>query len=252
MKAKPRKSNLSVSFLRVIVLVVFAAFIAFIGYEKIIEILKHSTYFKIKDIWYESSLRSIESSELAVLKGKSLLTVDLKKVQEQLQRRYPQYRQLQVVKRYPNQVLVVARQRFPFAKLRLAGKTLTLDDKSVILSAGGNNENNLPLIMGVESVRGRIAAGSQIDGVDLRVAMAIITMAQSDRVLSYFPIIKIDVSNLSEIHFFLSNNLKIIVDQDRLEHKLKMLALVLSQTKLEKDNVGYIDLRFKEPVLGKK
>ena len=46
--------------------------------------------------------------------------------------------------------------------------------------------------------------------------------------------------------------LKIIVDRDNIPHKMKILELVLSQAKPDFEGVQYIDLRFKEPILGKK
>lgn len=252
MRSKAKKTGFSVSFLKIIVLGVFALFAVLVCNDQTISLLKHSPYFKIKDIWYESSLKSIESSALANLKGKSLFSVDLTEIQKQLQSRYPQYKQLQVLKRFPNQVLVVARQRYPLARLRLAGKTLTLDEKGVILATAGDSDDQLPLIIGVNTVRGKITAGSLLESPDLRAALSIVRISKTDKILSNFRIAKIDVDNLSEINFYLANNLKVIVDQDQLEHQLKMLGLVLSQAKLDQENVKYIDLRFKEPILGKK
>ena len=49
-----------------------------------------------------------------------------------------------------------------------------------------------------------------------------------------------------------ASNLKIIMDEDDLDHELKMLSLVLSQAKVDANNIKYIDMRFKEPILGKK
>ena len=60
---------------------------------------------------------------------------------------------------------------------------------------------------------------------------------------------KIDVDNLKEIDFHLSNGLKIIVDKTDIERKMNTLAMVLSRNRLDTEQVKYIDLRFKDPIL---
>ena len=249
---KNKKSGLSVTFFRSIIFGIFAIFLVFVFCERMLVFLKSSDYFTIKDIWYESSLQSIESSELAGLKGKNLLQVDLKKIENQLQWRYPQYKHLMVLKRFPSQILVVAQKRFTFAQVRIAGHHATVDDKGAVVAAAGDLDSRLPLITGVSTPKSKITAGSLIENRELQLALRIIQVCQSDRVLAAYRISKIDVSNLSEIYFYIANNLKIVIDQENLDQKLKMLRLVLSQAKLEANGVKYIDLRFKEPVLGKK
>ena len=64
--------------------------------------------------------------------------------------------------------------------------------------------------------------------------------------------INIHVDNLLKIYFHLSNGLQVIVDQERIDQKIKLLAFVLAQKKIDLEQTKYIDLRFKEPVLGKK
>ena len=60
------------------------------------------------------------------------------------------------------------------------------------------------------------------------------------------------MENLSKIHLVIGRNLDIIVDKDRIQDKLKNLELIFTQGKLDLSTVKYIDLRFNEPVLGKK
>ena len=252
MRNKNKRSKSSTSILKNFVIAIFTFFALFVFYKKGIYFLRHSDYFTVKDIWYESSLKSIESSELSNLKGKSLLQIDLKKIQRQLELRYPQFGQLRVLKRFPNQILVVAQKRSPFAQARIEARNITLDEKGVVLSTTEGLDNHLPLITGVSALRARILAGSLIESRDLQLALTVIKIFKTDKVLSKYRIFKIDVSNLSEIYFYIVDNLKIIIDEEDFDHKLKMLGLLLSQAKLEPNSVRYIDLRFKEPILGKK
>ena len=50
----------------------------------------------------------------------------------------------------------------------------------------------------------------------------------------------------------LSSDLNIMIDKDGVNRKLKLLPLVLSQNKIDVKEIKYIDLRFQEPLIGKK
>ena len=116
----------------------------------------------------------------------------------------------------------------------------------------GDPDGRLPLITGLRLPKGRMTIGSLIENEDLQVALGIIRVFRTERALVSYKISKIDVGNLSEIYFYLTESLKVIIDEENFRHKLRILALVLSQAKSELNTVKYIDLRFKEPILGKK
>ena len=220
--------------------------------RNIMDFLKTSDYFTVKEIWYESSLRFMESNEMTGLKGRNIFDVDLTRVEKQLRMRYPQFAQLRVLKRFPNQILVVARQRTPLAQTQLGAKMIMLDDKGVILSIESELDNQFPFIVGTGSFKGRVATGILIENVDIQLALKIIKFFKADKILSMYRISRMDVSNLSQISFYILGDVKIMMDQENFYHQLKMLSLVLSQAKLDADTVKYIDLRFKEPILRKK
>jgi cell division septal protein FtsQ len=62
----------------------------------------------------------------------------------------------------------------------------------------------------------------------------------------------VDVDNLSKVSFNIGPMLQIILDKEDSARKLEMLVSLISQKKLDFREVKYIDLRFKEPVVGKK
>ena len=251
MGSKNKKTSASSGIFRMIVLMVFFAFILFVIGRAVWSYLRQSDYFKITDIWYEASLKSIESSELAGLKGKNLLSVNLEKIQKQLQFRYPQYRQLTVLRRFPNQILVVAKRRAFFAQTKINHHSVTIDEKGTIVSLNAESDEMLPFIAGISSAKGRLQVGAFIDSYQLQLALNIIRAFQSEKLLSAYRISRVDIGNLSEINFYIVENLKVIIDQDNYAAKIRMLGFLLSRIKPEED-IKYIDLRFKEPILGKK
>jgi hypothetical protein len=42
------------------------------------------------------------------------------------------------------------------------------------------------------------------------------------------------------------------LDREKIAQRIKVLGVVLSQGNLDMDHVKYVDLRFKEPIIGKK
>ncbi len=238
--------------LRYLLTFVFLVFIVFVVYQKAISFLSASNYFTIRGIMYPPALKFLATSEINNLKGKSLLTVDLEKMQKQMQARYPQFAQMRILKRFPDQIVVIAKERLALAAVKLRGQNFIIDKEGVIMSKEEGNADSLPLIVGASAGSSRLTAGSTLRGSDVQTAMRIIQTFHSSKALSGYPIIKLDVTRFPQTSFYLTEDLKVIVNQEDMNYKLRILSLLLSQAKKELGDVKYIDLRFKEPILGKK
>jgi len=248
--------------------------------------LKNSSLFKIKTVVVsDPSMQFIKASRLVNLKGKSIFALDLKPLTEKLQAQYPEIAQIKLLKRFPDQIAVATKRRVAFAQVRMRNKDITVDGQGVILSMGLSVSplQDLPLIVGVDSQKAWASPGRQLQGQDIKTALTLIKVFRSNKYLSVYKILKIDVKNLSQIEFYMTDidvrtnhatlskkkdveirttsigipftevsALKGIVDQNNLFDKIQMLSLMLSQAKLKLDEINYIDLRFKEPIIGKK
>jgi len=251
--AKRKKTKvIRPSVIKPIIVGLLAVVIGLIICNRTLLLVRHSEYFKIKTINVDPALSFINKRGLENLKGKSIFLVDLKKVQRRLQFKYPQISQLRIVKRLPDQISVLAKQRFPFAQVHLKNRTLTLDDKGVVVSTAGSQDKKLPLVLGMTSDYKRIALGRLLEGKDVQIVLKIIKAFGVNKALSSYRLLRIDVKNLSKINVYLSDNLKVILDGNEVDQKIKVLGLVLSQGELDLKHVAYIDLRFKELTIGKK
>lgn len=228
----------------VIIALVFAT-------QKAAQALFESPYFRIKTIEIDQALSFIDKRHLNVLKGKSVFTVDLKRLEKDLRTQYPQMSQIKIIKRFPNRILIVAKKRLPFARASIQAGTVLIDDQGVILSVGSSADKRLPLILGVTHHK-RITPGVSLGGEDTLAALHIIKEFKDNNTRLPYHLTQVDVANRWDIIFYLSNNLKIIVDRNDIGRKMDLLALVLSENQLTRENVKYIDLRFKEPILGTK
>lgn len=207
--------------------------------------------FKIASITVDPTLSFLDKKELSKLYGRNIFTLDIKEFHRRLSLRYPQMTELKIVRRFPNQISIVAQKRKPALQLQGRSKVLVVDEQGVVLSALNKTSNKLPLLKGVGGVRDNVI-GKTIGGDKLEVALSILDRFEKEVALRPYQILQIDVSNLSKIHFGLSNGLSIIVDSLRIDHNIRVLGMLVTDEKIKPEEINYVDLRFKEPVVGKK
>jgi cell division septal protein FtsQ len=215
-------------------------------------LLRSNDYFRIRSVTIDASLEFINKDDLKPLLGENIFAVRLQKVQSKLSNKYPQASDLKVVRRFPNQIAVIAKQRFPFVQIPVAGKAVILDDQGVVLSLEEKGDKKFPQIIGVKQHGQEVVRGLPFDGPDMAAALAIVKNFQAEKSLSSYQIESVNVENMSKVYFTLLDNPDVIVDQDKIAHGIKVLSVVLSQGQLDLKQVKYIDLRFNEPIIGKK
>ena len=225
--------------------------VVFFGARQATQALFDFRYFKIKTVEIDRTLSFLDKRDFASLNGKSIFNVDVVRFQRSLMDKYPQMAQANMTRKFPDRILVLARKRAPFAQVYIQNKTFLIDDQGIILFGAPEKGEELPLISGIFSRR-RITTGSALGGESTLLALNIIKGFQNNHSFSPYVVKKIDVDNLKEIDFHLSNGLKIIVDKTDIERKMNTLAMVLSRNRLDTEQVKYIDLRFKDPILGTK
>ncbi len=238
--------------IKIVVAVLLALVIGWSIYIGIAKFIIRSNYFKVKAVILDSSLEFISRRDVSKLIGKNIFTIDLQKVQDKLSRRYPQVDRIRIIKQFPNQLLITARKRLPFAQVSIQNKIVTIDEYGVILSSTTSRKNSLPFITGGRLINKQIIPGISLKNRRISTAIRIIDTFANVSALDSYSINNIDVNNLSKIYLRFSNGLNVIVDRDNLKKKANVLGILLSQGKLDLKKVRYIDLRFKDPVIGKK
>jgi len=196
-----------------------------------IYLLQKSDYFRIQSVVIDPSLQFINKRDLKSLMGKNIFTVDLKATQRKLSYKYPQASQLKVMKRFPNRIGVVAKQRLPFAQVQMKNRTVILDQEGVVLSAQEERDKDIPVVIGTKSNDQKLVWGLPLRGSDIQMALKIAKLFEANSSLSSYAILEINVENFSKIYFTLSNHLQIIVDRDKIAQKIRVLGFVLSQGK---------------------
>ncbi len=247
-----------IRFFQVLLIMVIVAFAGFLIFNNTRHFLYHTDFFAVKEVVKSPSLSFISSRYLQNLLGRNIFTIDLKKVQQQLQKQYPHIDQLRVVRGFPNRLYLDARTRDPLVWARMGGQPFFLDKKAIVLPVE-KSTSSFPEILGLDQQR-RFVVGKPLAGTRIRVALDIVRTIQSDAYLSAYAVKKVDVQHLSRIGVTLESaqiplmsiRFSVIMDDDRISQKVKTLGILLSQGNLNPQEIKYIDLRFKEPILARK
>lgn len=252
MGRRSKRRQVSNKLFQKIIIVIFAVFLAFVLYQKTHTLLRQSEYFLIKEVLANSSSKDLKARLVKEFKGKNIFVVDVVKIHQRLRARYSHIEDLRIIKKFPDKILVVAKKRIPFAQVKYNKNILILDRKGTVISKSSTFDRSLPYIIGIDERRFALDLGARIRDNRLTAAVDVLEAFKNDARFLSLPVERIDVKNLSQIYVYLPRDLKVIVDKEDIKGKLTKLHLVVSQKQLDMDKISYIDLRFKEPTLGRK
>ncbi len=245
-----KKTSINISAVTVIRLIIFLliGLIAFNAYARTVEFLTTSPMFAVKDVLIDASIQFIDTQELRQLQGRNMFKISLKRLEKQIAFQYPQIAQLRIVREWPDRIKVLAKKRDTLGQIALKGKYLLVDTEGVALyyvpQALG-----LPQIKGIMMSRSNIVLGALLKGKEIEIAAQVLNTFRLSPVLGKIIVNSIDVGNLSKIDVTIAATVHVLVDQDDLSGKLRVLEMLLSQNKIDFHKVQYIDVRFKEPVI---
>jgi len=236
---------------KIIVLALFVSFLAILTVKGVADTIKNSDMFRIRGVLKAPSLQHIDSRYLETLRGKNIFDVDLSAVQRRLQSQYPEIDQLKVIRRFPDKISLMAKKREPFARVGNDRRTVLVDREGVVLSFDKSSEFAIPRIDGIP-VSMDVVLGRHLRSQELGLALNIIETVQEESNLARYQIVSLDVGNLSQIRVALSNGVNVIMDRDHIQTKVRNLGILMAEGNLRWNEINYIDLRFKEPLLGQK
>jgi len=252
-KSKPRAKGGGwfIPLAKWLILTVFTVAAVFYLTRMTVRFMKRAPLFRVDEVVMDPGLHMIDRGALEKFQGRSIFEVDIAALQKTLQARYPQVDRIRVLRRFPNELIIMAEPREPFAVVQTGDQAMIVDRQGVVLSLSADEPPPLPRIRGVDALVAP-ALGQPIHRKDLAVGLSIISSVAGRDRWNLTDIKDIDVGNMSMIPLNFNNGLQVIMDQDQVPHKVRQLDIVLNQLQLDLKDVNYVDLRFKEPVLGTK
>jgi cell division septal protein FtsQ len=243
--------KIAVKILQYFMIVVCVAFVIFVIWQATVNYMRTSSIFKVRKVVSHQSLQFIRTQTLDRLIGQSIFDVNLAYVQRKLQGEYPQIDHLRIYRQFPDRIYIDAVRRDPFAVVVLKHQQLLVDKDGAVLGFSVPSNTKLPVITGLNFDQ-IPTPGKPLHHPDLTLAISIILAVKENPKLESMPVVSLDLTNLSKIQAVLANQLKIIFAEENVQQKIQMLGIVMSQGKIKLEEVNYIDLRFREPLTGKK
>ena len=214
--------------------------------------LQTAPLFRIQEVTTDPDVQFLQAKILGRLRGQNIFSIDLNRLHREIRSLFPQIYDLGIERRFPDTIHINAKRREPFAQVLVKQNYLTIDEEGVVIFIDHKPAPKLPLIKNSNLEKRRVLLGSKLATLEIKAAIATLEAFYNNNGLSKYPISEIDVENLSKISFNIGPTLEIILDKDDIAQKLEMLVFLIAQKKLDFREVKYIDLRFKEPVVGKK
>ena len=219
--------------------------------------ITNSDCFQIQRVKIKGDSGWLEESVGFLLK-RSLLYADLSKAERVLRNEHPEIETIVLSKLWPDTVYIRFSLKIPLAALE--GRQLLIDRKGFLLDGRkyADAVTGLPLIYGLSrnDIRG---AGRLYPDNKLLSAVRIIELFSRLENSGNYKLIKVDVSRMPESEIFIQKKcrqgdclIKVNVGENSYPEKLKIFQIFLKKADFDWSNVNYIDLRFKEPIVGLK
>ncbi len=178
----------------------------------------------------------------------NLWDLDIQALAAELKRQQPWLKEVRVVRQLPNAVQVEAIPRIPVAQVRLT-RWHSVDQEGFLLPPGSAAaSDDLVRFSGTGPA---LSVGKANTDERLLLALQILQKLRRSRVLGSRWLTEINVADPQQIRFIVDGELEVRCgSEDELDAHLARLRASLRAVSQQSMPVRYIDLRFKEPVVG--
>jgi cell division septal protein FtsQ len=211
-----------------------------------------SPYFIVEDLIVigRKSGCSVNYSDFEqMVVGRNIFKLDLSAIRSYMLNNYHELLNLQLTRAFPNTIIAIIALRKPIAEL-YQEYYYPVDQDGVILSdVKDYPDGKLPIISGIRADLSR-QIGTITSSKRVKKALTLLKALNSSGILGEHTLVEIDISNIRNAIFFLEDGLEIKIGHENFALRLANLKKVLQNPKLRPADIRYIDLRFKEPVIG--
>jgi len=183
--------------------------------------------------------------------GQNLLAIDLEALAAKLKAQRPQLKRVRVIRRLPNTLQVEVIKRTPVAQIR-HGQWHPVDAEGFIFpEANPAPWNHLVILKGVGSPHASLRIGAENTSERLLLALRLVAALRRSPVLMGHRVTVVDVSDPRSLNFVMDDEIEIRCgDETHLATALERLRAVLRRVAGNALAIRYIDVRFKDPVIG--
>ncbi len=255
---KKRRPELPVKSV-ILLVIIFLAFAFIIGY--IWKVLTTADYFSVKNVVVRNS-----DNQFDYLKGRNILSLNLKYEARKAFLKCPDCRKVRFARVLPDTIVVDYLKRKAVALVKFY-RNFAVDEQGVLFYPGETEEAaELPVVYGLETKIFAPRAGFSYKRSELGLALSILNEFKLNKSFSGLTIKRIDVGSPGSAGFFLGlprqavnytlaapqgewQGFEVRIGASNIRQKMLILGGLVLQERREWNNLNYIDLRFKEPLI---
>jgi len=214
-----------------------------------------SDYFRLKQVEIKDTfldqrgMQTIYNYVSNSYKGKNVFSVNLKAIDRYLQASFPDAKSIIVRLALPDKIVVKMKFRKPVALVR-SGRLYAVDEDGFVLpTANSDMTRELTVIEGV-GIRHDEKRGKQSSSANLKLALELLKEMRAARFLADYGVESINAKEPQDLSFLLKNGIEVRIGGDNFRERLAMLGQTIRDPRLVVDKVKYIDVRFKDVVIG--
>ena len=206
--------------------------------------LYRSDYFRVRTIetrgiFVDQRIASnINRQLLNFCKGRNIFKINLKLISDSLRSSYPDAREATVRIALPDRLVISMKFRRPFAIVHYVRLYPVDEDGVAILGAAAGD---LPII-----------EGARLSSDNLKISLDLLKEIRRARFMANYTIERINAEDSKNLLVYLKNGVEIRIGGENFKERLEILAKILKDPRLIIDMVKYIDVRFKDAVIGPK
>lgn len=175
---------------------------------------------------------------------------DLAASRNRLMKAHPEAKSIRVYKAFPNEIIIEVINRKPIAQLKSGGRFYPVDrDGIILIDISQSPIKGLIVIIGAVQSGGPLEVGRPIKSKNFQRALGLLRDLSSSGLLNNYRVTQIDCVDASNLSFLFDNGIEVRIGDADYQKRLGALKGVLSKIK-DTSSVDYIDLRFKDVVVG--
>jgi len=226
--------------------------IAFILVLGVFLMLKNAAYFRLQTIEVIDRIHATDINKgnlLKIYKGRNIFDINIASMSQQIKSDYPVIKDAVVRRILPDKIQIDVIPRIPVAKIKL-NENYPIDKVGMILSPGMRSKD-IPVITGF-SMWLRPRTGEVIKNNRIAKALELISALNKSSLTLKYKVAAIDASNHRNLSFYMDNGIEVKIGGEDFPKRIENLKKNLSNPNLDKKNIKYIDLRFRDIVIGPK
>lgn len=213
----------------------------------------NSPYFKLDSVEVVDGSRAtrLEKGDLLrTYKGRNIFDIDIRSLSFRIKNEYPVIKDAIVRRVMPDTLEIEIIPRAAIARIKSRGDFIPIDRTGMVLS-GERGNGKLPVITGF-SMWLRPRVGEALKNEQLESGFLLMDALKESSISQGHSVTTIDVSNYKNLSFYFKNGIEVKIGGEDFPARLKKLKKTIANPDLDKSNIKYIDLRFKDVVIGPK